>query len=428
MEVLEKQFPLSIALILICWSVKGSCKQSTSPANDGVTGTIFKGRERSVAEKRLREQLLIRYDKPVMPNANNTQIFMLKMGMILTGIQEVDCNKQRVTVSAWMKLEWYDGRLTWFPDQHANLSSLPFSDQDVYIPEVQLFNRYKARDTYVFAPSLVIGYFHGELIWLPPSSLDVPCSMDMSKWPFDSHICVFIFGHASRDSSTFQIYPDSKTVDFETGTGVSATSSRREWYISDTSVERTTSYILDNYDTIRFYLTFTRVPSVFLRSCFMAPHVLLITALFLLCTDDANVRHLMAVLQLVTAMALGATMWMIIPPARYLPKIAYLTSGIPVVILTILIFTSLLDRLAQSYASVPRCIAVLSLCLRQFPGKLFRRERPRASGQLLLTDGPTLHQRPECKTTWTDVAAQLRVVVLLLYTISCAFLIGLTYN
>lgn len=40
-------------------------------------------------EKKLRERLLEKYDKGIMPNANNSMVFMLKAEMILTGIQEV---------------------------------------------------------------------------------------------------------------------------------------------------------------------------------------------------------------------------------------------------------------------------------------------------------------------------------------------------
>jgi hypothetical protein len=70
-------------------------------------GTLFKGRQRSLVEERLRESLLEKYDKSIMPNGNNTQVFMLKMEMILTGIQEVvSVLKVRASkcVTAWFRM------------------------------------------------------------------------------------------------------------------------------------------------------------------------------------------------------------------------------------------------------------------------------------------------------------------------------------
>lgn len=56
---------------------------------DAKVGTIFKGHERSLAERKLRDRILQGYEKPIMPNGNNSEIFLLSMGMVLTVIQEV---------------------------------------------------------------------------------------------------------------------------------------------------------------------------------------------------------------------------------------------------------------------------------------------------------------------------------------------------
>ena len=52
-------------------------------------GTLYKGRDRSLNERKLRDKLLENYDKNIMPAGNDTMKFLLRVEMILTGIAEV---------------------------------------------------------------------------------------------------------------------------------------------------------------------------------------------------------------------------------------------------------------------------------------------------------------------------------------------------
>ena len=64
-----------------------------------------------------------------------------------------------------------------------------------FFKKMVLSSRYRVRNTDLFGTSMAIAYCHGEVLWLPAATLEVPCNMSLSNWPYDTHECVFIFGN-----------------------------------------------------------------------------------------------------------------------------------------------------------------------------------------------------------------------------------------
>ncbi|OWA54497.1 putative Acetylcholine receptor subunit alpha-type acr-7 [Hypsibius exemplaris] len=431
---LSLYFLMVVVGILQC-HVYSSQKTTPNPASTQKPGTLFKGHDRSLVERKLRDRLLEKYDKAIMPNMNDSALFHVTAELILTGIQEVDVKNQRIHVTAWLKMEWYDSRLVWNASQNANLLSLPFNQADIYLPEILLFNRYRARDSEIFGTSMAVAYWHGEVMWLPAGTLEVPCNMSLATWPYDTHECVFIFGHASRDNSSFEMYTDSPVVSLD-----SFSFTQIDWKVISTRAARFQFYndIGDGYDNLRFYITVQREILPFLRSIFLAPHVLLLTSLSILWIADANVRVVYAAGELATSLLFAAYFWSVIPATREPPKFAYLVAGTPILIFLSLLCSFLLDLLSACCGPCPTWLKTLtnSSCKMTTPRPLSSKTDTNGSRlltisteQLVLT--ADIHDVAplsvaEQNRIWRAFSDILRMVLFFLYSTACGLLALLT--
>ncbi|GAV03236.1 hypothetical protein RvY_13688-2 [Ramazzottius varieornatus] len=290
------------------------------------------------------------YDKAIMPNGNDTVKFLLRMEMVLTGIVEVDAKNQRALITAWMKMEWSDSRIQWNVTENSNLRSLPFSQEDIYIPEVILFNRYRVRSSEIFGSSMAVVYSSGEVTWVPAASLEVPCNMSLTTWPNDQHECVFIFGHASRDSSTFELTPSSSDVSLESFSPTSA-----QWKLVTSRTELSHSYgFQDGVDNVRFCITVQRVSTPLLRSLTFVPVLLLLMSVGVLVIADPSFRFLYATLNLAWGLALGLFMWHVVPYSEEPVKIVRLLSWSPVSLFVALCIAAFLDFMECLRLPLPR--------------------------------------------------------------------------
>ena len=80
----------------------------------------------SPEEANLYGQLLEDYEPLERPVANASEPVIVRMGLVLQQIVDVDEKNQVVDVNAWLKLTWHDYSLVWKSAEHGGVTDLRF--------------------------------------------------------------------------------------------------------------------------------------------------------------------------------------------------------------------------------------------------------------------------------------------------------------
>ncbi|WAQ98332.1 ACH1-like protein [Mya arenaria] len=94
--------------------------------------------------KRLYHDLLIqnKYNKLIRPIGNNTnKPLMVRMGIRLSQIIDVDELNQVMTTNVWLRQEWYDFKLTWHPVEYGGVDRLYVPSELIWLPDIVLYNK-----------------------------------------------------------------------------------------------------------------------------------------------------------------------------------------------------------------------------------------------------------------------------------------------
>ncbi|KAJ8298093.1 hypothetical protein KUTeg_024624 [Tegillarca granosa] len=106
------------------------------------------------AEKRLHWYLLQerQYSKLIRPVGNDSDKLLVKLGMRLSQLLDVDEKNQIMTSSVWLrqtkltclfypKQEWNDFRLTWDPEVYEGITMTNIPSDKLWRPDIVLYNK-----------------------------------------------------------------------------------------------------------------------------------------------------------------------------------------------------------------------------------------------------------------------------------------------
>jgi len=137
-----------------------------------------------------------------------------------------------------------------------NVELLRLPNDQVWKPDIVLYNSY---DTHLFpecAPSHVLIYPNGEILWVPPCKFKVLCDMqNLRKDPTVTQICFIKFGSWTHDGLTvdLKLYNDKAEVDLSDHWDIS------KWKIvghNATVNVKTYDCCPEPYTDISFYIEF----------------------------------------------------------------------------------------------------------------------------------------------------------------------------
>ncbi|XP_045105201.1 neuronal acetylcholine receptor subunit alpha-7-like isoform X2 [Portunus trituberculatus] len=128
--------------------------------------------------------------RPVLDHTHNTTV---TMAMSLKNI-DMDDEKQEFILNAWSIMYWKDELLEWNPMDYMNLKNIHFDDEDVWLPDIRLYNSATGYDAHPFGSVPVLVTYDGNAVWFPPTHIVVRCDMDLSEWPKDEHECLVRLG------------------------------------------------------------------------------------------------------------------------------------------------------------------------------------------------------------------------------------------
>ena len=197
-----------------------------------------------------------RYTEPFIkvPSTASTDV---KISMGLRSLIEFDVSAGTLKMLAIFRWTWSDKSLTWSRpeiDLYTTKTRLPIST--IWTPVVYIQNTAAGIDDLATADSAVVTYL-GEVEYETPQVLDILCDPDITKYPFDEHICAINLEPLSADPG-FKL---SSPNDID----MSKFWENPEWTVSKVNVTNREDRYVDFYFRIKrhvFFLTLNLVSPV----------------------------------------------------------------------------------------------------------------------------------------------------------------------
>ncbi|KAJ8369653.1 hypothetical protein SKAU_G00096810 [Synaphobranchus kaupii] len=169
-------------------------------------------RIRAHAEDRLLKTLFSRYNKLSRPAANISDVVLVRFGLSIAQLIDVDEKNQMMTTNVWVKQEWNDYKLRWNPEEYENVTSIRIPSEIIWRPDIVLYNN--ADGDFAVTHLTKAHLFHdGRIKWMPPAIYKSSCSIDVTFFPFDQQNCTMKFGSWTYDKAKIDLVSMASNVD-----------------------------------------------------------------------------------------------------------------------------------------------------------------------------------------------------------------------
>ncbi|XP_026103500.1 neuronal acetylcholine receptor subunit alpha-2-like [Carassius auratus] len=199
MERFENQlFFLKITLLCtILYESVSCCEKIHSHTEDDLFKKLFDG-----------------YNKWSRPVPNTSDVVIVKFGLSIAQLIDVDEKNQMMTTNVWLKQEWNDYKLRWKPSDYDNVTSIRVPSELIWVPDIVLYNN--ADGEFAVTHMTKAHLFHtGKVRWVPPAIYKSSCSIDVTFFPFDQQNCKMKFGSWTYDKAKIDLECIENTVDLK---------------------------------------------------------------------------------------------------------------------------------------------------------------------------------------------------------------------
>ncbi|CAL8312964.1 unnamed protein product [Lota lota] len=163
-------------------------------------------------EDQLFKKLFFRYNKWSRPVPNVSDVVIVKFGLSIAQLIDVDEKNQMMTTNVWLKQEWNDYKLSWNPADYDNVTSIRVPSELIWVPDIVLYNN--ADGEFAVTHMTKAHLFHtGKVRWVPPAIYKSSCSIDVTFFPFDQQNCKMKFGSWTYDKAKIDLEPTEIAVD-----------------------------------------------------------------------------------------------------------------------------------------------------------------------------------------------------------------------
>jgi len=163
----------------------------------------------TASSKTIREKILSGYDKYTRPvtSYKSTTNLSIALNLIRCELGEDGV----MDTYSWLKMLWKDDLLTWDPTEFGGQDSISIPSDDVWLPDITLYNTADVQHLNNMAPTNVLVDSNGNVLWVPPFSASTFCDVDYTHWPFDKQMCIIKLGSWTRDNSqlALKLYGDT---------------------------------------------------------------------------------------------------------------------------------------------------------------------------------------------------------------------------
>ncbi|CAF3033304.1 unnamed protein product [Rotaria sp. Silwood2] len=140
------------------------------------------------------------YNALITPIYNASEPLDVYFGLALAQIINVYEKEQIVKVNVWLQLRWYDYQMKWNPDRFGRLDSIRVPPEQVWTPDLVLFNNGDGNYEASYKSNTVISS-DGHIQWIPPAIYKLTCTINVEYFPFDEQKCELRFGTSGRSAS-----------------------------------------------------------------------------------------------------------------------------------------------------------------------------------------------------------------------------------
>lgn len=174
----------------------GHTKLAGFPVFSGIliwTSFCIQGSWQGPNQRRLYRDLLTTYNRLERPVHNDSAPILVELGLTLLQIIDVDEKNQVLITNAWLSLCWTDIYLMWDVDDYPGVQNLRFPSNQVWVPDILLYNSADERFDATFHTNVLVNYT-GACQYIPPGILKSTCHIDVRWFPFDVQKCDLKFG------------------------------------------------------------------------------------------------------------------------------------------------------------------------------------------------------------------------------------------
>ncbi|XP_026465575.1 acetylcholine receptor subunit alpha-like 2 isoform X1 [Ctenocephalides felis] len=213
--------------------------------------------------KRLYDDLLSTYNRLIRPVSNNTDTVLVKLGLRLSQLIDLNLKDQILTTNVWLEHEWQDHKFQWDPTEYGGVTELYVPSEHIWLPDIVLYNN--ADGEYVVTTMTKAVLHHtGKVVWTPPAIFKSSCEIDVRYFPFDQQTCFMKFGSWTYDGDQIDLkHINQKLGDNKVEVGIDLREyyPSVEWDILGVPAERHEKYYpccAEPYPDIFFNITLRR--------------------------------------------------------------------------------------------------------------------------------------------------------------------------
>ncbi|NXP79000.1 ACHA2 protein, partial [Ramphastos sulfuratus] len=166
------------------------------------------------AEERLFKHLFTGYNRWSRPVPNTSDVVIVKFGLSIAQLIDVDEKNQMMTTNVWLKQEWSDYKLRWDPAEFDNVTSIRVPSEMIWIPDIVLYNNADGEFAVTHMTKAHL-FSNGKVKWVPPAIYKSSCSIDVTYFPFDQQNCKMKFGSWTYDKAKIDLENMDHHVDLK---------------------------------------------------------------------------------------------------------------------------------------------------------------------------------------------------------------------
>ncbi|EDO38722.1 predicted protein, partial [Nematostella vectensis] len=151
-------------------------------------------------EQRLVDHLFKGYDPTVRPVYKKSDTVLVRLGITLHQLIDVEFKNQVVKSSIFIRQAWLNPFLKWNASAFGGITTINVDPKRIWKPDIYLYNNVDDQtgamnqfDTHVTLS------FTGQSMWLAPKILKSSCKFDVTHFPFDEQKCDLKFGSWTYD-------------------------------------------------------------------------------------------------------------------------------------------------------------------------------------------------------------------------------------
>ncbi|XP_055895304.1 neuronal acetylcholine receptor subunit alpha-6-like [Biomphalaria glabrata] len=129
------------------------------------------------------------YNKMVPPRHHYDQPINVTVRLVVPYIESLDVKNQLLKFVGVFNLVWTDYFLQWDPAQYDGINTIVVPRSLVWFPNFMIVNAKNDPLDSNGDEQIVNVQSDGTVLYTPRASLEVPCTIDVSKFPYDHHIC-----------------------------------------------------------------------------------------------------------------------------------------------------------------------------------------------------------------------------------------------